>query len=380
MGFDQKITVCHLISGDLWAGAEVQTHTLLSSLKDEPGLNLSAVVLNEARLAAELRKTGVETIVIDESSHSFTEIRKRLLKELEHKNIDILHSHRYKENLLAAQVKKHGLCRCLVQTVHGTGERFKGIDRIKISLYNYLNRRVTRKHFDRVIAVSKDLKNQLTESYSEDRVVTIHNGVNRRRLQPSRGAAEIRRELGIAENRPVLGTAGRMVPVKGYDLLLKAADYIVEDNPQVMFVIAGDGPLKAELEQQATAAGLKNNVKFIGFREDIIDILNCLDIFVMSSHHEGIPMVLLEAMALQKPVVSTAVGGIREIIQDNISGLLVKPGDFKSLALACLIMLNRPDTRTQLSLGAVKRIREEFSVEVQKERILKLYRQALEPS
>ena len=380
MGLDQKITVCHLISGDLWAGAEVQTHTLLSSLKDEPGIKLSAVVLNEARLAGELRKAGVETTVIDEARHGYSEISQLLKKELTDKNIDILHSHRYKENLLAAGMKKNGLCRYLVQTVHGTGEQFSGINRIKNGLYNFMNRRVTRKYFSRVIAVSKDLEKQLISKYPRDKVVTIHNGVNRERLQPVNGAAEMRRELQITENQPLIGTAGRMVPVKGYDLLLKAAEYIVEDSPQVMFIIAGDGPLKEDLQRKSVEMGLENNVKFIGFREDIIDILNCLDVFVMSSHHEGIPMVLLEAMALQKPVISTAVGGIKEIIQDNVSGLLVKPGDFKALALACMIMLNRQEIRTQLSLGAVKRIRDEFSVEVQKERILNLYRQVLEPS
>jgi len=380
MGLDQKITVCHLISGDLWAGAEVQTHTLLSSLKDEPGIKLSAVVLNEARLAGELRKAGVETTVIDEARHGYSEISQLLKKELTDKNIDILHSHRYKENLLAAGMKKNGLCRYLVQTVHGTGEQFSGINRIKNGLYNFMNRRVTRKYFSRVIAVSKDLEKQLISKYPRDKVVTIHNGVNRERLQPVNGAAEMRRELQITENQPLIGTAGRMVPVKGYDLLLKAAEYIVEDSPQVMFIIAGDGPLKEDLQRKSVEMGLENNVKFIGFREDIIDILNCLDVFVMSSHHEGIPMVLLEAMAMQKPVISTAVGGIKEIIQDNVSGLLVKPGDFKSLALACMIMLNRQEIRTQLSLGAVKRIRDEFSVEVQKERILNLYRQVLEPS
>lgn len=85
-------------------------------------------------------------------------------------------------------------------------------------------------------------------------------------------------------------------------------------------------------------------------------------------------MVLLEAMTLRKPVVTTAVGGVKEVIEDNLSGLLVKPGDEKSLALACLIVLNRPDTREKLSLGAQKRIDEEFSVAVQKKRLLKLYR------
>jgi glycosyltransferase involved in cell wall biosynthesis len=374
MGIDQKIKVCHLISGDLWAGAEVQACTLLTALKEEASLDLTAIVLNEGRLTGQLRAEGVETLVIDETRHGFGQIYKKLREELTDRKIDILHSHRYKENILAARLKKAGLTRYLVQTVHGTGERFKGLNRLKMKVYNYLNSRQTKAYFDRVIAVSKDIHGLYDNKLPKGRTVTIHNAVAAERLQPTRPVAEMRRELKIGSDSPVIGTAGRLVPVKGYDLFLEAARFIIEDKPEAVILIAGDGPLMGELKQRATALGIDNNVRFLGFREDIVDILNCLDIFVMSSHHEGIPMVLLEAMALRKPVVSTAVGGVREVIKDNLSGLLVKPGDVKALALACLIVLNRPETRTSLSLGARKRIEEEFSVAVQKKRMLELYR------
>jgi len=373
MGIDQKITVCHIASGDLWAGAEVQAYTLLSALKDEKEFAVLAVVLNEARLAEQLRAEGVETIVIDETQHSFRQILKALKEKLKSRHIDIIHSHRYKENILAAQLKKAGLARYLVQTVHGSGERFKGFSRLKMKIYSYLNKRQTRRYFDRVITVSDDILREYENKFPKGRAITVHNAVDIAHIRPTRTVAEIRRDLNIGLNSPVIGTAGRLVPVKGYDLFLEAARFIIEDKPQAVILIAGDGPLMEELKQKAISLGIDNNVRFLGFREDIIDILNCFDIFVMSSHHEGIPMVLLEAMALQKPVVSTAVGGVREVIEDNLSGLLVKPGDVRALALACLIVLNRPETRTKLSLGAQKRIDEEFSVTIQKKRILELY-------
>ena len=373
MGIDQKITVCHIASGDLWAGAEVQAYTLLSALKDEKEFAVLAVVLNEARLAEQLRAEGVETIVIDETQHSFRQILKALKEKLKSRHIDIIHSHRYKENILAAQLKKAGLARYLVQTVHGSGERFKGFSRLKMKIYSYLNKRQTRRYFDRVITVSDDILREYENKFPKGRAITVHNAVDIAHIRPTRTVAEIRRDLNIGLNSPVIGTAGRLVPVKGYDLFLEAARFIIEDKPQAVILIAGDGPLMEELKQKAISLGIDNNVRFLGFREDIIDILNCFDIFVMSSHHEGIPMVLLEAMALQKPVVSTAVGGVREVIEDNLSGLLVKPGDVRALALACLIVLNRPETQTKLSLGAQKRIDEEFSVTIQKKRILELY-------
>ncbi len=375
MGIDQKITVGHLISGDLWAGAEVQTHALLSSLQQEPDLNLFAVVLNEKKLAAQLRQAGVETLVVDETRHGFAQIFKILKEKLSGRNIDILHSHRYKENILAGRLKKAGLTRFLVQTVHGTGEQFKGLSLLKMKLYTFLNLRQTRRHFDRIIAVSYDIARHLQSKLPLEKVLTIHNAVDLGRLQPLRNATETRKALKISDTAPLLGTAGRLVPVKGYDIFLEAARIILQDKPQATFLIAGDGPLREALQQKAAALGIDGSVRFMGFREDILDIVNSLDIFIMSSHHEGIPMILLETMALKKPVVCTAVGGIKEIIEDNLSGLLVKPGDVKALALACLIILNRPETAVKIGRGARLRVENEFSIIIQKKRVLELYRQ-----
>jgi glycosyltransferase involved in cell wall biosynthesis len=192
-------------------------------------------------------------------------------------------------------------------------------------------------------------------------------------IKPSKTPKEIKEELNLEENQPVIGTAGRMVPIKGYDLLLEAARKILDKNPRVGLLIAGDGPLLNELKQKTEKLGIDGNVQFLGFRNDITNILFCLDIFVMSSHNEGIPMVLLEAMTLQKPVVSTAVGGIKEVITDNISGRLVEPGNTDALAKGCLELLQNPQTRMKLAEGARKRIKEEFSSERLTERMVRLY-------
>lgn len=374
---NEKIGVLHLISGDLWAGAEAQAFVLVSSLFRLPELDLTVILLNEGKLAQELRKIGVQVVVIDESAHGFFQVLRLIKKNLKDKNVDILHSHRYKENVLGALLKKSGTVRYLVQTVHGLGEPFDGLKMLKARLYDLLDLHYTRRYFDKVQAVSFDIREKLNGKIDPAKLVTIHNSINSADTTITRSAHEIRSELGIGENQPIIGSAGRMVPVKGYDSFLRAARMILEKRPETKFILAGDGPLLQELTDTAREIGIQKYVMFLGFRDDPLDVINALDVFVVCSHNEGIPTVLLEAMALRKAVVATNVGGIPEIIRDHVSGLLVKPGDAAGLASACMRILDKPAVREKLENESEKRIKEEFTSEVQTERVLRMYRQLM---
>lgn len=373
MGIDGKINVCHLISGDLWAGAEVQAYLMLRSLSQLPEINLTAIILNEGKLAEQLRKAGLEVTVIDESVHGFFSILKQIREYLKNKNISILHSHRYKENILGALLKKRGTVQHLVQTVHGLDETFKGTKKLKAWLYTFLNHHFTKKYFDKVQAVSSDIQNRLTGKIDAARLLTIHNSVSTADIKVTGSSGQVRAELGISENQPVIGSAGRMVPVKRYDDFLKAAKIILDSRPQARFVLAGDGPLLDGLRALAGKLGIRNEVVFTGFRDDVLDVINTFDIFAVSSLNEGIPMVVLEAMALEKPIVTTNVGGMPEIISDNISGFLVDQGDIRGLASACIRLLDDSALRRKIGQASRKRVEEEFSSETQRDRLLKLY-------
>ena len=374
---NKKIRVLHLISGDLWAGAEAQAFVLVSSLFGLPELDLTVIILNEGKLAKELRRIGLQVVVIDESAHGFFPVLRLIKENLKDRNIDILHSHRYKENVLGALLKKSGTVRYLVQTVHGLGEPFKGLKMLKARLYNFLDLHYTRKYFDKVHTVSFDIREKLNRKIDAAKLVTIHNSTNTADTTVTRSADEIRSELGIGENQLIVGSAGRMVPVKGYDIFLRAARIILEKKPETRFILAGDGPLLQELVDTAREMGIQKHVMFLGFRDDPVDVINALDVFVVCSHNEGIPMVLLEAMALGKAVVATKVGGIPEIIRNDISGLLVEPGDVEGLASACMRILDKPAVRKKLENESEKRIKEEFTSEVQTERVLRMYHQLM---
>jgi glycosyltransferase involved in cell wall biosynthesis len=377
MGTKQKIKVCHLISGDLWAGPEVQVYSLLVSLKTVPYLDISVIVLNEGKLAEKLRRSDFRLRVIEESKHTFFKIFNLIKKELKDKEIDILHTHRYKENVLGGMLKKRCKIKRLVQTVHGLSEPFTGIKNLKINLYSKLNQHFTNNYFDKVLTVSFDMQDKLSAIITPEKLITIHNAINTANLKVNKAEFEVRQEFGIEKGCAIIGSVGRMVPIKGYDIFLRAAELILKVNPEVNFILAGDGPLKLKLESIARNMGLNSAVRFAGFRSDILETINCFDIFVVSSYYEGIPIALLQAMALKKAIVATGVGGVNEIIENGTSGFLVESGNADEIASACITFLNNTGIRKKMGAEARKRVEEEFSVEIQKERILRLYNEMM---
>jgi len=368
--------VCHLISGDLWAGPEVQTYTLLHELTSVSDLNVSAVVLNEGPLSDKLRELGVKVYVIDESKYGFFDIRKRLIDILLDERPDILHSHRYKENILGGMAHTKCNIKHLVQTVHGIQEGFSGLQRLKMNTYMFLNDRFTRRHFEKIIAVSHDIERHISAKFGAGKVVTIHNAVDTSK-RPSRSRDEMMSELGLNPVHAVIGAVGRLVPIKGFDVLIDAAAAILRKQPDIKLVIAGDGPLRQELEARVGRLGINDNVTFTGFRDDILDVINVLDIVAVTSYHEGIPISVLEAMSLEKVVVSTNVGGMKEIIENNVSGVLVKPGNPDAIADKCLEILDNESLRENLQNGARKRIENEFAARIQRDRLLELYNEVM---
>ena len=380
MDSHEKIRVCHVASGDLWAGAEVQVYNLVSALHKVPTIDVSVVLLNSGRLADELVARGVEVKVIEESRNRFPAILRQADQWLAERAVDILHSHRFKENILSAMLKRRERARYLIQTVHGLPEPERGINKVKALIYGMVARRSTRRYADRVVAVSNDIGRVLNAMLDESRVIVVRNSVD---IPAGVGSGErerIRSECHIAPEHLLIGTAGRFKPVKAYDHFLQAARIVADQLPNARFLIAGDGPLRQELEELAKHLGLADRVVFTGYRNDILAILASLDLFVMSSRHEGIPVVLLEAMALSKPVVVTAVGGMVEVIESEKSGLLVEAGNPRELARACLRLLENPELRRRIAEEGARRVKTEFTRDQQCRRVVALYEQLMTKS
>lgn len=363
----------HLASGDLWAGAEVQIATTVCYLNRQPDVKLRAILFNEGRLAHELRQCGVRVTVIDETKRNFVDILKELHILFGNNRIDILHTHRYKENILGSVAARLRGVPHVVRTVHGLSEPLRGWARIKGCFYGKLDKLALVWLTDRIIGVSRKIVESLEElGVRRSKIRCIHNGIDVNRLIAVKDARETRNDLGIDPNTIVIGTVGRLMPVKGQEYLIRAAKIMGRDRA-AKFLIVGTGPLKDDLAALARNLGIEADVLFLGQRDDIYDLINAMDIFILPSIDEGIPMVILEAMSLSKPIIATCVGGIPEIITDGVNGLLVEPKNEQRLAEACLHLIRDYGNAKQLGLRANKVAQEKFSHKRCGEMLLTLY-------
>ena len=362
------------MSADLWAGAEVQVAALSSYLAEQPGILLSAVLMNEGRLARELRGLGIDVAVVDERQHTAIGILVFLRRFLKDRRIDLVHTHRYKDTMLGILAAKLSGVPHVIRTVHGLAEPMAGWSRAKSWCYEALDRVILRYFANRVIAVSGRMAATLRASgYGTCSVTAIHNGLHVGRVRAFRSRDDLRRELGIEPGAFVIGTAGRLSPVKAQALLLHAGVRIVLQRPDAHFLIVGNGPLRGELVSLAVTLGIGSRTVFAGERSDVHDLIAAMDVFVLPSLNEGIPMALLEAMALRRPVVATAVGGVPEVVQDRSSGLLVPSGDEQALASACLELAGNPELAHALGVAACWGVERSFSRDANGAAVLDTY-------
>lgn len=372
----RTIRVCHVMSADLWAGAEVQVATVASYLVQQPDVRLTAVLFNDGPLADELRRLGVPVAVIDERQHNALQILLALVRLLRVNPQDVVHTHRNKDNVLGAVASRLAGVPCVIRTVHGRAEPMRGWQLAKYRAYDAVDRIALRWLADRIIAVSRSVAASLTAAgCSRPSIVQIANGINLGALRQVRGREQVRQELGVDTGAPFIGTVGRLSAVKGHVHFLRAARLILDREAGARFLIVGEGPLRSELAAEAERLGIDHACVFTGSRTDACDLMGALDIFVLPSLDEGIPMALLEAMALGTPAVATAVGGVPEILTDRSTGLLVEAGNASAMAAACLELLRDAALANGVSRRATSLVECMFSHERNGRAVADLYRE-----
>ncbi|TAL12089.1 MAG: glycosyltransferase family 1 protein [Nitrospirae bacterium] len=204
--------------------------------------------------------------------------------------------------------------------------------------------------------------------------VTIPSGIVLSTIRSVRVDPVVKRkELGLPEKGPVIGTVGRLVPIKGHEWLLRAAPRVLAEFPHATVVLIGDGPLMGALRQLAEELGVGRRVLFLGERQDVPECLAACDLFAFPSLNEGMGRALIEAMAAGLPVVATDVGGIPDIVVDGESGALVPPKDPAALADAILALLRDPERRRACGEAAKRRVDDRFDVTAMVRAIERLY-------
>ncbi len=217
---------------------------------------------------------------------------------------------------------------------------------------------------DQVVAVSHNLQSVLLDRLKISRPVqVIHNGIDGALFTSGDDREQVRAELGVGPDDFLIGTAVVLSEQKGIRYLLEAAQRVLGAAPAIKFVIAGDGPLKNELGDLARTLGLGGSVVFAGYRKDVPRLLSGYDLYVLPSLWEGLPLALLEAMSLGKPIVATRVGGNPEIVEHGTNGFLVPPKDPRALADALLTAYRDRAQAPRMKVANQQKFAAEFSVQ-----------------
>lgn len=365
-----KLKVFHFISGDLWAGAETMAFNLLRRLKEYDDLDISVILLNEGRLADEIRCLGLAVHVIDENQHSFLEILQRIYKIASNTAPHIIHSHRYKENILAFLISLRLRGIKLISTLHGLTElpatkSFTGIHFKSKVNYLLLSR------FFLTVAVSINIRNFLinSHSFSPIKIEVIHNGIDLTGQAPQR-----------KETVPfVIGSSGRLFPVKDYPLMVEIARLVAATTAKdVRFELAGDGPERSTLEALIQSYNLSAGFSLKGHQEDMDSFYCGLNVYLNTSLHEGIPMTILEAMSHGLPVIAPAVGGLVEIIDDGIDGFLIDSRNPQEFADKCILLNEDMELLDKMKQAAIEKAKKSFSAEGMAESYYQHYRRLVD--
>lgn len=374
-GASAPLHVVHVASGDVWAGAEVQMHTLLRELSGQPQIRLEALLLNDGELASRLQAIDVDTTIFDETKHSSAEIFLRLRKHLRSSAPDVIHTHRLKENVLSALADWTTIRVPVVRTQHGGAEHAPRLWQMRKRLARWMDAWTVTLQRTKIVAVSAPLAETLRAVFGPDRVVLIPNGIDADAIRSSQRRATFAEHHSDAFH---VGFLGRLEPVKRVDLLIETAA-LLRSNARGrawQFHVFGDGALRNSLESSVRRLGLSETVIFHGHRPDAARYIGSFGALLICSDHEGLPMTLLEAISAGTPVVAHAVGGIPSVMDGQCGGLLVDDHNAAAYAGA-LEKIASIDAEPLLAAGR-NRIAQNFSARGNAESYLRLYRSLIE--
>lgn len=323
------------------------------------------------RDVARLRANGVEVLRLERRSLASNVAWRKLYSLLVRESIDIVHAHMPRASVPGTIIGRAARVPVIVSHEHGWSFDGKPVRR-------FLDRNVVARGSDVLLAVSEwDRRNIAeVEQVPLERVRVLPNGIL---PLPSQGH-DLRAELGIPAEVRLVGAVGMLRPEKGYRDLVDAMALLKRDSAAIRCVIAGDGPEEESLRRMISSLGLTEDVVLLGRRTDVADVIRALDVAVLSSKHEGSPLAVIEYMAGAIPIVATAVGGIPELIEDGVHGLLVEPSAPAALAAAVARLLADRGLASELGRAARERQRSSFDLDVVVSQLEALYDELYERS
>jgi glycosyltransferase involved in cell wall biosynthesis len=370
-----QYTILHTIDTTGPGGAETVVFNLATRL-DPRRFRSIALLPPRSWLGDKLREHGVPTFCAEGRVWYDLRLPRTIARVIREQKVDLVHSHLPDQNFYTCLAGRLTRCRTLV-TYHGP---------VELSTAKQLRARTKLffvRHSATAVVVVCDFVGEILQKlgFPASKLVRIYNGISVKHLDGSQ-RMHLKEELGLRNDAKLIGMVANIRQSKGYEYFIRAAKQVCAADPNVHFVAVGDidqelaQPLWSLLEELK----LRDRVHFLGFREDVPEILEDLDVFVLSSTSEGFPLVLLEAMAAGKPVVATRCGGPQEVLSDTRTGYLVPVADAQELAARISELLAQPEHAAALGANARTRVQAEFSVEQMIATYERLYERVLETS
>ena len=339
---------------------------MLLRLSDEygrKGISQMVCLRKDGWLADEVRKRGIPLEIEPIKKLPDVNWFRKLSQLTKLCKVSAIHAHEFTMNVRGALLGRY-LGVPVVATVHGRG--YYGEKWVRRQAYRLVSRSAN------LIAVSEDIRKQLISQcgIKPHRVSLILNGVDIDRFKPDEEKRRVfRNHFKVSENQLLLGCIGSYYPVKGHHYLIEAMKGLTAIDRNVKLVLAGQGPLEEELQKHAAERGLNDFVDITGYIEDTPGFLSALDIFVMPSLSEGLPLALLEAAAARRCILATNVGGIPEVVTHMESGWLVPPGNVEALTNA-LVALRDPQICKKMAFLAYANVKKFWSLQLTADRYL----------
>ena len=324
------------------------------------------------------KKSGVKVIALPSMVRSIRPVKDfkaliTLVRLIFKEKPNIVHTHSSKGGILGRLAAKITRVPHIIHTPHG--HVFYGhFGPFASKVFLWVEKIFTR-FTDRLVALTDGEKDDYINLSvcPPEKLLKIHSGVDVTKFMHANGnRVEKRRSLGLDQNEAVIGFVGWLLPIKGPDYLLKAMDEVWRGHPEASLVLVGKGDMDVDLRAEALRKNVNGKIKFLGWREDIDEIMPLFDMLVLPSLNEGMGRVLVEAMAAGKPVVASRVGGIPDLVRHGETGYLVPPADEKALANGIKKLLDDPAKAKQMGLRGRERCRQ-FSLEAMIEKLDDLY-------
>jgi glycosyltransferase involved in cell wall biosynthesis len=362
---NQKKKVIHILEVIGNAGFGGMENYLINFFKHIPAseFDITCICPYESAFTTSLRELGIQTYITPIAEDSSWRSIQLAVEIARLHNIDVFHAHMANAHILA------GLAGSLtnkpvVATIHGMD-------------FSSCELGIARAAESHLITNCQEAYAQvLAMGIAAKQVSLVHNGVDTKLFSPEGDRTEFRKRIGLDENVPLVAFAGRLDEEKGPDLFLRAAHYVHFRRPDIHYAIVGNGTMKDELKKMCKLFGLKKHVHFIDWQRDMANVYRSLDILVHTSRSDGTSLVLLEAMACATPVVAIAVGGVREIVEEKVTGLIAGREDWEAVGCLILELFSNVNWMKSIGSAARKRVQKKFDVATNTEKVANILRQA----